>query len=162
MLAPASGGGLAMKYALFISTRYYPNGGMDDYMGGFDDLATAQAVVRELVRVERVDLDELSAQIAICADSELTLVCRFVRGEWVDDNKTPTLETQYLSYALGDYLHPERIAEREADRLRWQQAQAKKAAIDKAFHALGKAIYEDDHAAVALLSEQLREMGALL
>lgn len=156
------------KYALFISTHFYPSGGMDDFMGNYDSVDAAQDVVNRFVemckRTIPLSWDDISAEIALCSEDGLSMVRRYTTGEWEDDTDTPTLESQaeqggYLQDELDDFLHPERIEERERNNAE-REAKEKRETLAEQLRQQGwEAQKRGEDDVVAEIGKQLREMG---
>lgn len=165
-----------MKYALFISTRYYPSGGIDDFAGNYDDVDAAKAVVNGLVesmkRVHSIDsTGDLSAQIAACGEDGLSLMARYSNGVWVDDTDTPTLERKgqldeldeatggsYLADDIADFLHPERVTERERANAEREAKDVKAKKLEHAYTAARLAQRTGDDAGLAKWTALIDEL----
>jgi hypothetical protein len=155
------------KCVLFISTRYYPSGGMDDFIGSYDSLEAAQDVVNKFVdmckRTIPLSWDDITAEIALCSDDGLQMVSRYTDKQWSSDTDTPTIESHeyggYLQDSFADFLHPERIEERErayAER----EAKEKRDALAEQLRQQGwDARKRGDDDEVTAIGNRLREIG---
>lgn len=162
-----------MRYLLFAGTAYYPAGGMDDFMGDYASVDEAKAVIGGICAGLSVSGDypgiaELWAQIASSDDNGLKMIARFEGSKWIDDDVTPTLQSQAdsdtsvsgISSTIGDYLNPERIAERKRQSEEWAKEDAKKKLIEGLWDKLMTAIAQEDSVSVLSLTSQLRKLGA--
>jgi len=71
-------------FFVFAGANYYPDGGMDDYVGSYPDRAAADGVV-----ADQLDTLHEWAQIAVLRGSDLVVICTRLRNSPYDN---PNLE----------------------------------------------------------------------